>query len=217
MWESVCPTLGADVGQEHGEGHVRAGHVVAGEDWDDAVQLLPVLLPQHGDGLQDQLHLLQLVGSWSGEGGGAETNRQATSWGELHNVLPLLIMGAQLCVLCSSRGSLRTAPCPNPTPHPRPGHHTAIFAREGGELGESRPTRRVLMLLPVYSGSRVRRSHTDCHLKHMEHEELINNNYQQREFSPSASRQRCSQRPTCRWLWCSCWGRGADGGIGTTW
>lgn len=64
---------------------MRGGHVVAGEDWDDAVQLLPVLLPQHGDGLQDQLHLLQLVGSWWGRG----ANRQATSWEELHNVLPL--------------------------------------------------------------------------------------------------------------------------------
>lgn len=59
----VCRTLGADVRQELGEGHVGGGHVVAGEDWDDAVQLLPVLLPQHGDRLQDQLHLLQLVGS----------------------------------------------------------------------------------------------------------------------------------------------------------
>lgn len=72
----MCRTLGADVGQEHGEGHVRAGHVVAGEDWDDAVQLLPVLLPQHGDGLQDQLHLLQLVGSWRGWGDGGRGQRE---------------------------------------------------------------------------------------------------------------------------------------------
>lgn len=56
-------TLGTDVRQQLGKWCVRLGHVVPDEDWDDAVELLAVFLPQHGYGLQDQLHLLQLVGA----------------------------------------------------------------------------------------------------------------------------------------------------------
>ena len=56
-------TLGTDVRQQLGQWCVRLGHVVADEDGNDAVELLSVFLSQHWDGLQDQLHLLQLVGS----------------------------------------------------------------------------------------------------------------------------------------------------------
>lgn len=42
---------------------MRLGHVIADEDGDDAVELLPVFLPQYRDGLKDELHLLQFVGS----------------------------------------------------------------------------------------------------------------------------------------------------------
>lgn len=58
-------TLGTDVRQQLGQRCVRLGHVVADEDGNDAVELLSVFLSQHRDGLQDQLHLLQLVGSWN--------------------------------------------------------------------------------------------------------------------------------------------------------
>lgn len=56
-------TLGTDVRQQLGQWRVRLGHVIADEDRDDAVELLSVFLSQYGDGLQDQLHLLQFVGS----------------------------------------------------------------------------------------------------------------------------------------------------------
>lgn len=42
------------------------------------------------------------------------------------------------------------------------------------------------------------------------------NTYQQRGFSLWASQQRCSRRPTCRWLWCSCLERAAGEEICTT-
>lgn len=56
-------TLGTDVRQQLGQRCVRLGHVLAAEDGDDAVELLSVFLAQYGDGLQDELHLLQFVGS----------------------------------------------------------------------------------------------------------------------------------------------------------
>lgn len=59
----VVLTLGTDIRQQLGQRCVRLGHVIADEDRDDAVELLSVFLPQYRDGLQDQLHLLQLVGS----------------------------------------------------------------------------------------------------------------------------------------------------------
>lgn len=59
----VLPTLGTDIRQQFGQRRVRLGHVVADEDWDDAVELLAVFLPQYRDRLQDQLHLLQFMGS----------------------------------------------------------------------------------------------------------------------------------------------------------
>lgn len=65
MYKQVVLTLGTDVRQQLGQRCVRLGHVVADEDGNDAVELLSVFLSQHRDGLQDQLHLLQLVGSWN--------------------------------------------------------------------------------------------------------------------------------------------------------
>lgn len=56
-------TFGADAGQQLGERGLWLGHVALDEDGDDALQLLAVFLVHHGDGLQDQLHLLQLVGT----------------------------------------------------------------------------------------------------------------------------------------------------------
>lgn len=56
-------TLGTDIRQQLGEWCVRLGHIITEEDWDDAVKLLAVFFPQHRYGLQNQLHLLQFMGT----------------------------------------------------------------------------------------------------------------------------------------------------------
>lgn len=59
----VVLTLGTDIREQLRQRRMRLGHVIADEDGDDAVELLPVFLPQYRDGLKDELHLLQFVGS----------------------------------------------------------------------------------------------------------------------------------------------------------
>ena len=56
-------TLRTDIRQQLCKWCERLGHVATEEDGDDAVELLAVFFPQHRYGLQNQLHLLQLVGT----------------------------------------------------------------------------------------------------------------------------------------------------------
>lgn len=57
-------TLGADSRQQFGERSVWYGHVVLNKHRYDTLQLLSVLVMDHRNRLQDQLHLLQLVSAY---------------------------------------------------------------------------------------------------------------------------------------------------------